>query len=159
MLSFNLSPTDIDLTGSSVLETQPVGTVVGRLSTTIPRSGDDFNYPAGPGPGGPTMLCSPLRETSSIPERRWTMRRRPIQSASASTDLNGLAVEKQFAITVGDVRDTFSISGRVWHDSDGNGVQDAGEPGLAEAVIELMDAGTASSATATTCRYANRDHG
>jgi hypothetical protein len=40
----NRVPTDIDLSGSTVYENQPVGTPVGTLSTTDPDAGDTFTY-------------------------------------------------------------------------------------------------------------------
>lgn len=48
-------------------------------------------------------------------------------------------------------RQTSSVSGRVWSDSDHDGVQDGGEGGLAGVAVELVDAarGTVVAATAT----------
>jgi len=44
-----------------------------------------------------------------------------------------------------------AIGDRVWHDLDGNGVQDAGEPGLSGVVVELRDStgGTVIASVAT----------
>jgi len=33
------------------------------------------------------------------------------------------------------------IEGRVWHDDDANGIQDAGEVGISGITVELLDAG------------------
>ena len=48
--------------------------------------------------------------------------------------------------------DTTTVSGIVWEDTDGDGIRDAGEDGIADVVVEMHDAdsGDATVATATT---------
>lgn len=43
-----------------------------------------------------------------------------------------------------------SLGSRVWEDSNGNGVQDSGEPGLAAATVQLLDGNNAVITTTTT---------
>src|SRR5204863_5047269 len=43
-----------------------------------------------------------------------------------------------------------SIGNRVWQDSNGNGIQDPGEPGLAGVTVQLLAADGLVSATTTT---------
>ncbi|MCB1227925.1 MAG: putative Ig domain-containing protein [Verrucomicrobiales bacterium] len=65
----------------------------------------------------------------------------------------GLGGAKTFAIVgVGAVSDPgpIEIGNRVWKDLDGNGRQDAGEPGIANVTVELLDATSAVLETATT---------
>jgi hypothetical protein len=57
---------------------------------------------------------------------------------------------------VGEVHPSMEIGDRVWSDLDCDGVQDPGEPGIPNVVIELRDAGgrtLASTVTATTGEY------
>lgn len=44
----------------------------------------------------------------------------------------------------------YLVGDTVWYDSNGNGVQDAGEPGIAGVTVELLDGNGAVLATATT---------
>ena len=53
----------------------------------------------------------------------------------------------------------FSIGDRVWDDVDGDGVQDAGEPGLNGATVTLTNLATAATTTATTAGDGNYDFG
>ncbi|MFW2383844.1 MAG: SdrD B-like domain-containing protein, partial [Acidimicrobiales bacterium] len=63
-----------------------------------------------------------------------------------------------FTVESGEVNDTIdagvldaaSIGDRVWIDADGDGVQDAGEPGAPGLIVQLLDAGGAVAATTTT---------
>jgi immune inhibitor A len=53
MDTFSLAwPTNLSISGGSVEENQPSGTVVGTLSTTDPNSGDTFTYSFAGGSGG-----------------------------------------------------------------------------------------------------------
>ncbi len=65
------------------------------------------------------------------------------------SDVNGDGVSAPFTVVSGEVNATLdaglylvsSIGDRVWVDVNGNGVQDAGEPGLAGVTVTLSDAG------------------
>jgi hypothetical protein len=102
--NMNHAPTDIALSGASVPENEPVGTLVGNLSTTDPDAGDTFSYAlvAGAGStdnalfsiGGSDLLTS----TSMNFEVRSNFSIR-VQSA----DQGALFTEQVFAISVVDV--------------------------------------------------------
>jgi hypothetical protein len=73
-------------------------------------------------------------------------------------DLDGTGTAHQATVTLtttsrSDVdfgyRGTASIGDRLWYDTDGDGVQDAGEPGLAGATVELLNSGGTVIATTT----------
>ncbi|HEX3557099.1 MAG TPA: SdrD B-like domain-containing protein [Thermoanaerobaculia bacterium] len=75
-------------------------------------------------------------------------------------DLDGIATPNVASFTLAgganrtDVdfgyRGTASVGDRVWLDSNGNGAQDTGEPGLNGVTVELLDAGNNVVGTATT---------
>ncbi|WP_164716242.1 SdrD B-like domain-containing protein [Paenibacillus whitsoniae] len=50
------------------------------------------------------------------------------------------------------------IGDRVWHDRNGNGVQDAGEPGIAGATVKLYDAGDLNTVIKTTTTDASGNY-
>jgi Cadherin domain/Abnormal spindle-like microcephaly-assoc'd, ASPM-SPD-2-Hydin len=104
VLNVNEQPTDIALSGSSVLENQPSGTTVGTLNTTDPDAGNTFVY----------ALVS---ETGSGDNASFTISGSALQTAASfdyearnsysvrvrSTDQGGLWFEEVFTISVTDV--------------------------------------------------------
>jgi uncharacterized membrane protein len=100
----NEAPTDIQLTGGSVLENQPVNTVVGTLSAIDPDTGNTFTYSlvagAGSSGNGSFNISGNSLRTSTIldfeAQASYSVRVRAI-------DQGNLTFEKVFTITVGDV--------------------------------------------------------
>ena len=73
-------------------------------------------------------------------------------------DVDGTATGHQATVTLGSTsrtdvdfgyRGTASLGDRIWYDTDGDGVQDAGEPGLQGATVELLNSGGTVIATTT----------
>jgi hypothetical protein len=100
----NENPTDIALSSVSVAENQPVGTVVGALSTTDSDSGNTFTYSLVSGTGGEgnsafTISGNQLQTAASFnyeAQNSYSVRIR-------STDQGGLYTEKVFTISVADM--------------------------------------------------------
>ncbi|MBV6523040.1 MAG: hypothetical protein MNPFHGCM_03207 [Gemmatimonadaceae bacterium] len=84
------------------------------------------------------------------------------QGADPARDSNGSPASVTLAtsstmdvsVDVGFVRGTGSIGDFVWNDLNANGIQDAGEPGLAGVTVTLSGAGNASTITAANGSYA-----
>ena len=84
---------------------------------------------------------------------------------AASYDLDGVASANQATFTLNagasrtDVdfgyRNTGSVGDRVWLDSNADGTQDAGEPGLNGVTVQLLDAANSVVATTTTSGNGN----
>jgi ELWxxDGT repeat protein len=100
----NEAPTDIGLAGTTVAENLPSSTVLGPIETTDPDAGNTFTYTLVSGTGDTdnasfTIDGGALKTSASFnfeARSSYTVRVR-------STDQGGLATEKQFTITVGDV--------------------------------------------------------
>ena len=84
---------------------------------------------------------------------------------AATYDLDGIATANQATFTLAaganrtDVdfgyKNTGSVGDRVWNDANGNGVQDAGEPGISGVTVQLLDASNNVVATTTTAGDGN----
>ncbi len=97
----NQSPTDIVLSNSSIIENQPINTIVGTLSTIDPNAGDTFTYSLVSGAGDTgnnsfnidgNQLRSSVVFDYSI-QNSYSVRIR-------STDQGGLYFEEAFTITI-----------------------------------------------------------
>lgn len=98
----NDAPTDITLSANTIAENQPAGTVVGSFTTTDPNAGDTFTYSLVSGSGSADnsaftlSLAGQLAANSALNfESQSTY-----QIRVRTTDQGGLALEKQFTITV-----------------------------------------------------------
>jgi subtilisin family serine protease len=97
----NEAPTDIALSATTVEENQPVGTVIGTLSTTDVDAGDSFTYSLVSGTGDAdnasfTIVGNTLKTAASFNyevKSSYSIRVRSI-------DAGGLPTEKQFSISV-----------------------------------------------------------
>ena len=103
----NEVPTDIELDSSNVAENEPVGTVVGRLTTIDPDTGQNHFYYLVSGTGDTDngafiILANELRTSSDLDYE--TKDTYDIRVQSADSD-NGI-FEKQFTITITDVNDS-----------------------------------------------------
>src|SRR5262249_42295569 len=96
----NLAPTDIALSGRTVAENQPAGTVVGTFSTIDPNTGDSFTYTLVDGAADNAKFT--LDDSGNLPPpasfdfgggSSYVIRARP-------TDAGKLFFEKAFTITV-----------------------------------------------------------
>lgn len=100
----NESPTSIELSAVTVAENQPLGTVVGTLSTTDPDAGETFTYALVAGVGAAdnaafTIVGGQLRTGASFnfeAKSGYSVR-------ISSRDQGGLTTEKAFTISVTDV--------------------------------------------------------
>jgi len=102
----NDAPNDLGLSGTSVAENEPTGTVLGSFSTTDPDTGDTFTYSLVVGSGDAdndsfTIAGDQLKIAASF----------DFESKSScsirvrSTDAGGLWTEEAFPITVTDVNE------------------------------------------------------
>ncbi|MFL6236334.1 MAG: SdrD B-like domain-containing protein, partial [Thermoanaerobaculia bacterium] len=90
----------------------------------------------------------------------YSVRVTPPTGAAPTYDLDGIATASiaSFTLGAGDTRTdvdfgyqgTASVGDRVWLDSNGDGVQDAGENGLNGVTVELLDAASNVAGTAVT---------
>jgi len=133
----NQTPVDADLTPSSIQEQCPKYTVVGRLVGSDPDPNENFSYELLDSADGRFMLDGALVRVKNPALLD--------HDASASHDIRvrvrdsfGVPCEKTLTIAVTKVTQTRTLDGRVWSDTDGDGVQDAAEPGVAGAVAEVF---------------------
>ncbi|PWB69436.1 MAG: hypothetical protein C3F07_19550 [Anaerolineales bacterium] len=106
--SFSTAPTDITISNSNIDENQPIGTIVGTLSTTDSDAGDTFTY----------SFCGGTNDTS------FTITGSTLKTAAIfdyetkstysicirSTDSGSLHFDKTFAINVNDLADSQTFS-------------------------------------------------
>lgn len=108
----NLNPTDISLSQSSIMENQPVNTLVGILTTTDPNLGDTFTYSLVNGAGDTdnasfNISADQLRSSQVFDyetKNSYSVRMR-------STDQGGKYIEKVFLITVTNVVEGTIVNG------------------------------------------------
>jgi VCBS repeat-containing protein len=106
VLASNQAPTALDLTGDTVAENEPVGTVIGTFSTTDPDPGDTHVYSFAEGTGSTHnalfRITGDQLETATVLDFE-------VQASLSirvrTTDAGGLFTEETFTITVIDVDD------------------------------------------------------
>ncbi len=103
------SPTDIELSSSSIDENSPLGAVVGTFSTTDPNSGDTFTYQLVSGVGDDdnaafTIVGDQLRINSSLDFETQSSYRIGVQT----TDATGASYSEALTINVNDVAENSS---------------------------------------------------
>ncbi len=108
----NLSPTNLEISNSSLLENQPINTVVGYLSTIDPNPSDTFTYSLVSGDGssgnasfniiGNQLRSSQVFDYETNPNYSIRIR---------STDQGGLFFEKIIVISIIDVNESGLING------------------------------------------------
>ena len=127
------SPTDIGLGPATVLEHSPRGYVVGNLSAADPDGGDLFTYELLDSAGGRFKIVGSQVQVAEEylldPPAGTSM-----QIVVRARDSFAKTFEKAISI---EWLPRLRASGRVWNDLNGNGVQDAGEPGVAGVVAEV----------------------
>ena len=146
-------PTSISLSNSTVAEHMPVNTVVGVLSSTGPHSGA-YTYALVSGTGSDDnasfRIVGGLLETNAVfdfaTKSTYLIRIR-------TTDSQGYSLDVPFTISIIAAANTATIGDFVWNDLNGNGLQDAGEPGVAGIAVELFcsPSGVVGGATDYSC--------
>lgn len=97
----NRPPYDIQLSNTSVLEGQPVGTVVGTLSTSDPDPGDAFTYSLVSGVGDTDNGAFSIPGDQLLTAEVFDYAVKNSYAVRISTmDLGGLTFEKAFTINV-----------------------------------------------------------
>jgi VCBS repeat-containing protein len=97
----NDSPTQLTLDNNSIAENSPIGTLLGKFTTTDPDTGDSFTYSIAPNnlfsiTGNELKLsASPNFETKSSH-----------QISVKTTDRAGLSLEKPFTINITDIKES-----------------------------------------------------
>ncbi|MFO0892674.1 MAG: cadherin domain-containing protein [Isosphaeraceae bacterium] len=107
-----LGPTEIHVSGSSIAENRPVGTVIGRLSAVDTLASRRFTYRLVPGPGGDDNSCFAIVGQFLTARKRFDYETRNRYSVRVRvTDQRGLSFEQVFAIRVLDVNESPVVAG------------------------------------------------
>jgi hypothetical protein len=148
-LSPDAAPTDAALARSTIPLTSRTGTIVGQLFGSDPDPGEVFSYRMIDSAGGRFTVDGSLVRLANAALLEPT----GVYSIVIQVlDSLGTSANKTLSITVSD-EPTSSIGDRVWNDLNGNGVQDAGEPGVAGAVIELRQSMDGAIGNADDCYF------
>ncbi|MBL7189126.1 MAG: cadherin-like domain-containing protein [Phycisphaerae bacterium] len=102
----NQPPTDIQLDSTSVAENQPIGSVVGRISTTDPDTGDTFTYSLVSGTGDEDNASFTISGDQLLTGEVFDFETKNSCSIRVrTTDNDGLSYEEVFTVTMIDVND------------------------------------------------------
>lgn len=104
----NQAPTDIQLTGVTIAENLPAGTIVGTLSTIDPDAGNTFNYALASGAGSTDNASFTIDADGNL-RTSASFNYEAQQSYSirlTSTDQGGLSVDKVFTIEITNVNES-----------------------------------------------------
>jgi uncharacterized protein (DUF2249 family) len=134
----NRAPADIALSSASVCQSSPRGTVVGTLSASDPDDGQTFAYELLDSAGGRFMLTGSVLRVADGTLLDRTLATSHNVTVRVRDDFGGAYV-KTLTIDVAAAGTRRSVGNRVWLDLNGNGLQDAGEPGIADAVVEVFN--------------------
>jgi RHS repeat-associated protein len=96
----NESPTDISLSSTKVLQQQPVGTVVGTLSSTDPDAGSTFTYALVSGTGSTDNASFTINGSSLKTAAVFDYNVKQTYAIRVQTNDGALTFEKQFTINV-----------------------------------------------------------
>ncbi len=103
---FNQAPTNVSLSPASIGENQPIGTVVGTLSTTDPDAGDSHSYTFVTGSGGEGNGNFTIEGNTIKTAAAFNFEATPSFSILVqSTDQNGLSVVKSLTIQISNVNE------------------------------------------------------
>lgn len=151
--SSNQAPTDLLLEGTTILENRPVGTVVGKLSTTDPNRGDSFTYTLVNGAGSTdnalfTIAGNKLVTNSVLNYESQTIRSVRIRT----TDSGGQSIEKIFSLNVLNVNEAPSsilLSNNLISQATGAGILvgllSTSDPDAGDTFTYTLVAGTGSA--------------
>ncbi len=110
VVDVNDTPTDIGLTGNSVVENQPVGTLIGQLSTTDQDAGDTaatftYSLPLGLS-GGEDNASFAIVGGQLVTATSFNFEAKSVYSVRVrSTDQGGLSVDKVFTVNVQNINE------------------------------------------------------
>jgi hypothetical protein len=133
----NQAPSDVNLSPATVPECSLPGTKVGQVNVSDPNLDESVAY---------ELLDSSLGQFKLVGSQV-IVGNRPLPAKSQIASYNitvrvkdyfGATLEKTLTIAVMEVPDKWSVGDQVWNDLNGNGIQDAGEPGISGAVVELF---------------------
>ncbi|GEM_PF-969887 len=94
-------PTDVSLSPGSIMESQPIGTAVGTLSTTDPDTGNTFTYSLVSGSGSTDNASFTISGSTLQSAAIFNLATKSSYSIRVrTTDQGGLWFEKTFTITV-----------------------------------------------------------
>jgi hypothetical protein len=132
------NPTALNLSNTRVVDGAPVNTIVGALTSAGPHAGL-YTYELVSGTGSDDnalfRIVGDHLQTNFLPD---FSSKASYKIRLRTTDSMGMWLEKEFIITVEQLANTATIGNLVWKDGNGNGLQDAGEAGIAGAVVELF---------------------
>ena len=134
-------PTGLSISCSRVLEGQSAGTMIGLLQATDPDPGESFTYSLVSGDGSDDNGSFAVVGTTLCTAAVLNYQNKTSESVRLRvTDTAGLTYEQSLTIQVVPAANAASVGDRVWLDTNGNGIQDAGEPGLASTRVEIYSA-------------------
>lgn len=100
-------PTDLSLSSLTVAENQPIGTAVGRFSTTDLDLGDTFTYSLIPGVGSTDNAAFEIVDNQLKTKQSFDFETKKDYSIRVkTTDSTGQIFEKELKIAVGDILET-----------------------------------------------------
>jgi hypothetical protein len=95
------APTDINLSSSTIIENQPVSTLVGTLSSVDGDAGDSFTYSLVPGAGDTDNGSFSISGDNLVTNATFDFETKSSYTVRImSTDASSLTFEKAFAITI-----------------------------------------------------------
>jgi len=116
-LAYNNAPANITLSNSAVAENQPVGTLVGNLSTTDPDPGDTFTYSfCGGANDGSFQISGNQLRTNAVFDYET---KNSYSICIRTNDGHGGTFDKTFTINVMDEAETFTVTFRSVGANDG----------------------------------------
>ncbi|WP_167546990.1 SdrD B-like domain-containing protein [Stieleria maiorica] len=133
------APTAVSLAENRVLEQQPAGTIVGLLSATDISPEESFSFQLVSGPGDQDNASFEIQGDVLVASTSFD---HSVQSTRnvrvAATNSQGLTYSDSITVEVQEISTAASVGNRVWNDFNGNGLQDAGEPGVSGVVAEII---------------------
>ena len=104
--TLHYAPTNIALDNALLAENQPIGTLVGNLSSSDPDAGDSFTYSLVSGSGGTDNASFSINGTGLVTAGMFNYEARNSYNIRIrSTDAGGMAFEKAFVIAVTNLND------------------------------------------------------
>ncbi len=136
------APTQIALPANRVFEQQPVGTLVGGFVTTDADAAETFSYRFATGSGDADNNQFTILDSRLFTNAVFSVAAGSTYSIRVrATDSAGLWFEQPLTVHVVASADAASVGDLIWHDSNADGLQDAGEAGVGGAVAEVFSAG------------------
>ena len=155
--TLHYAPTDITLSSSTIAENQPLGTLVGALSSSDPDAADTFTYALVAGAGSSDNASFTISGNQLQSNASFNYEARSSYSIRIrSTDAGGMTFEKAFVITVTDQNDaptdiTLSSTSVAENQPAGTlvGTLSSSDPDAGDSFTYSLVAGTGSSDNAS----------